>query len=167
MKPRIKLLACNIDMLNAAIRGDEFLEKTLGSGVAQGWNSFGPEALEFARDQLKNDSGSQDWWAHFVLHIRDNKIIGNGGYKGPPDPGGNVEIGYEIAPNYRNQGYAKEMVSQLIAKAHQDARVTKILAHTLSEKNASTRVLRDNSFEPTMQINDPQEGEIWRWELAM
>jgi RimJ/RimL family protein N-acetyltransferase len=151
--------------LNAAIDSDESLGKHLECNVANAWNSFGPGALTNSLKNLIDDPDSYNWRAHFVLHEKDHCIIGNGGYKGAPDAKGKVEIGYEISPGYRNQGYATEMVGLLVNKADRDHRIKKILAYTLSTYNASTRVLRKQGFIKTSGIEDAENGWIWRWEL--
>ena len=42
-----------------------------------------------------------------------------------------------------------------------------VVAHTLAEENPSTAVLTKCGFERTATIADPDEGEIWRWELPL
>ena len=43
-----------------------------------------------------------------------NQVIGDGGYKGNPNPTGEVEIGYEIIESKRKKGYATEAINALI-----------------------------------------------------
>ena len=78
---------------------------------------------------------------------------------------GTVEIGYEITPVYRNQGLATEMTMGLIKNAFKDNRVKSIIAHTLGQENPSTKVLKKCGFKKIEEINDPEEGNIWKWEL--
>jgi RimJ/RimL family protein N-acetyltransferase len=47
------------------------------------------------------------------------------------------------------------------------AGVTTVIAHTLAEPNASTRVLANLGFEHTQTIEDPEDGTIWRWERTL
>jgi len=76
-----------------------------------------------------------------------------------------VEIGYEIALDYRNRGLATEMTKGLIENAFRDERVRLIVAHTLGQDNASTKVLQKCGFKKVEEINDPDDGLIWKWEL--
>ena len=73
--------------------------------------------------------------------------------------------GYEIAPAYRNRGLATEMTKGLIENALKDERVTSIIAHTLGQPTPSTKVLQKCGFEKVDELNDPDEGLIWKWEL--
>lgn len=53
-------------------------------------------------------------WGTYLFLLRDgSSLVGSGGYKGPPRDGV-VEVGYEIAPEYRNQGFAAEAKRALI-----------------------------------------------------
>jgi ribosomal-protein-alanine N-acetyltransferase len=40
-------------------------------------------------------------------------------------------------------------------------RVKNIIAHTLGEENASTKVLTKCGFRKVEEINDPEDGVIW------
>jgi [ribosomal protein S5]-alanine N-acetyltransferase len=42
-----------------------------------------------------------------------------------------------------------------------------VLAHTLGEENPSTAVLRANGFGRGADVEDPEQGVVWRWELAL
>ncbi len=39
-------------------------------------------------------------------------------------------------------------------------------AHTLPAPNASTRVLAKCGFERTGEVEDPEDGLVWRWERS-
>lgn len=73
-------------------------------------------------------------------------MIGAGGYFGPPDEEGSVEIGFSIMPAWRNSGYATELTGMLIKNAFNDIRVRKVIAHTTSENPASRKVLEKSGF---------------------
>lgn len=48
-----------------------------------------------------------DWYAIWMIEIKDGTHIGELSFKGL-DPSGVVEIGYGILPEYENQGYASD-----------------------------------------------------------
>src|SRR6266511_3814277 len=58
-------------------------------------------------------------------------IIGNAGFKGPPDPGGMVEIAYGIVPGFEGRGFATEAATALVTFAFASGLVRLIRAHTL------------------------------------
>ena len=51
------------------------------------------------------------WIGYFILH--QNKIVGVGGYKGPPNDN-RIEIAYGVIPEKEGQGFATEICKQLI-----------------------------------------------------
>lgn len=161
----LKLIPCDTEILKSAIQGNEILAKKINVNVQDNWTEFGVAALQYSLDRLSESEDEKNWWTHFPIHKQDNKLIGSGGYKGKPTTYGIVELGYEIAPNYRNRGLATEMTKGLIENAFRDNRVKFIIAHTLGQENPSTMILRKCKFEKVQEINDPDDGLIWKWEL--
>jgi ribosomal-protein-alanine N-acetyltransferase len=161
----LKLIACNKEILSAAIESNSELAQMLNISIADNWTEFGTIALQYALDKIIENPDENIWWTYFPIHKQDNKLIGSGGYKGMPGEDATVEIGYEIAIDYRNRGLASEMAQGLIDNAFKDIRVKSIIAHTLGQDNASTRVLQKCGFEKVEEINDPEDGLIWKWEL--
>jgi RimJ/RimL family protein N-acetyltransferase len=162
---KLKLISCDTEILNAAIQGNEILAKKLNANVQDNWTEFGVGALQYSLDRLSESEDEKDWWTYLPIYKQDNKLIGSGGYKGKPTNEGTVELGYEIAPDYRNRGLATEMTKGLIENAFKDERVKTIIAHTLGQDNASTKVLQKCGFKKVEEINDPDDGLIWKWEL--
>src|SRR4028119_1412411 len=109
-----------------------------------------------------------DWRDYFFVHPRGRALVGNGGFTGDPDDSGVVEIGYEIAPEHRNRGFATEAARAMIgyAFAHADARVEAVVAHTLAETNASNVVLRKAGMSFVAEVDDPEVGKAWRWRIS-
>ena len=161
----LKLIPCDTEILKTAIQGDEILAKKINVTVQDNWTEFGVVALQYSLDRLSENEEESGWWTYFPVHKQDNKLIGSGGYKGKPTADGTVEIGYEIALDYRNRGLATEMTKGLIENAFRDERVRLIVAHTLGQDNASTKVLQKCGFKKVEEINNPDDGLIWKWEL--
>lgn len=161
----LKLIPCDPEILKSAIAGNEHLTHHMNVTVQDNWTEFGIEALQYSLERLLQGEEEYGWWTYFPIHIQDNKLIGSGGYKGKPSPEGYVELGYEIAPDYRNRGFATEMTKGLIENAFKDHRVKSIIAHTLGQENPSTKVLQKCGFEKVHEINDPADGLIWKWKL--
>jgi len=159
------LIPCDIEILKDAIAGKDRLAKKLNVTVSDNYSEFGTGPLQYSLDKIMESEDEKGWWTYFPIYKAENKLIGTGGYKGSPTPEGLVELGYEIAPEYRNRGLASEMTHGLIKNAFRDSRVKLIIAHTLAEANPSTRVLTKCGFIKAAEINDPDDGLIWRWEL--
>jgi RimJ/RimL family protein N-acetyltransferase len=58
------------------------------------------------------------------------------------------------------------MARLLIELAWREREVRIIRAHTLREENASVRILRRLGFSFIGTIEDPEDGPVWRWDLA-
>jgi [ribosomal protein S5]-alanine N-acetyltransferase len=114
---------------------------------------------------LQKAHGPDPWKFGFaILHRSDQMIIGLCGFAGPPGANGTVEFGYSIAPAYQGKGYATEAATALMDFAIRDPRVRTICAHTLSQPNASTRVLEKCGFNKTKEFVDAEGNRVWRWE---
>ena len=57
------------------------------------------------------------------------------------------------------------MTMGLVENAFRNDNVKSIIAHTLGQENPSTKVLTKCGFDKIKEINDPDEGIIWKWEL--
>jgi [ribosomal protein S5]-alanine N-acetyltransferase len=117
--------------------------------------------------RVKTASAGDPWLLGFSIVDRVNgAVLGGCGFKGPPDSEGVVEIAYGVDPNHRRCGYATEAAQGLIAFAWGSGRVRTIRAHTKSGNVASERVLVKCGFERMGEINDPEDGLVWRWEAG-
>ena len=75
-----------------------------------------------------------------------------------------VEIAYGIVPGYQGQGYATEAAAALVEFAFGSGQVSAVRAHTVPTTNASTRVLKKCGFQCLGEVDDPEDGVVWRWE---
>lgn len=166
----LKLIPCESRHFEAMLEGRGPLEQMLGVNVFDNWFDFpgvaGAEAIRFSHEYLKARPGALGWWTYLFIHAGDNVLIGMGGYKGEADESGAVEIGYAIIPAYRGRGLAVEAARGLVDHAFSHAHIKRVDAHTLAERNASTRVLERVGMKNVGTIHDPEDGEIWRWSLS-
>jgi [ribosomal protein S5]-alanine N-acetyltransferase len=138
------------------------------------------ETLAFidAMDPVDRQEVSPDWLARVhalsepdawllgfaVTHRARQSVIGNCGYKGPPDADGAVEVAYAINLEHRGQGYATEAAEGLTRYAFSDPRVRIVRAHTIERVNASSRVLTKCGFTYIGEVIEPDDGLVCRWE---
>ena len=101
-----------------------------------------------------------------AVDIATRELVGSCAFKSSPTPDGNVEIAYFTYPPFEGKGYATEMARALVALALKSGVVRTIVAHTLPETNASTRVLQKTGMTFVGEVIDPDDGRVWRWELA-
>lgn len=161
----IRLINCNESVLNHILEGDASLAGYLKVGIPQPWSEFGLGVFEYVLAQLKEDPSLAPWWTYLPILEEENTLVGSCGYKGAPTPEGTVEIGYEVARDYRNRGLATQMTQILVKQAFEHPEIKAVLAHTLAEENASCKVLKKCGFEWVEAIHDDEDGDIWKWRL--
>jgi RimJ/RimL family protein N-acetyltransferase len=104
------------------------------------------------------------WGAYLVADRTSRYTVGTCAFKSPPTAEGIVEIAYFTFPPFENQGYATTMAFHLIELAQSDPAVARVIAHTLPQPNASTRVLQKVGMRFVGEVWDPEDGQVWRWE---
>src|ERR671916_939189 len=161
----LRLIAVEPFHVEALSRDKRELAEVVGVAVSDGW----PESPEaFAPPEgggpRRSERPPTDWRGYFFVHPRGRSLVGNSGFTGDPDNSGVVEIGYEIAPEHRNRGFATEAARAMIgyAFAHADARVEAVVAHTLAETNASNAGPRKAGKSFGAEMDDPEVGKAWR-----
>jgi ribosomal-protein-alanine N-acetyltransferase len=159
----IRLVRADVRLLDAALRGDDALGRTLGVHVVPGWVTFS-EALPPTRDSVAADPGRVEWGARLFVAGDPPELVGWGGFKGPPKDGV-VELGYEIAEARQGRGLATAATRAMIDQAFADDRVTAVIAHTLAERNASNRVLEKAGFRFDSEAEE-DGTPVWRWRVA-
>ncbi|MGB5024774.1 MAG: GNAT family N-acetyltransferase [Saprospiraceae bacterium] len=162
--PRLRLLACDLQMVSLLIEDVHRFESVYGLSLVDQWTSFGTDPLNYTL-KLLSDPTQANWWTYLPVLKAKNLVIGTCGYKGKPDDLNRVEIGYEIAPSFRQNAYGLELAKALILDAFQNRQVDSILAHTLPHENASTAILKHCGMQFISSIEDPEDGLIWKWEL--
>ena len=103
-------------------------------------------------------------WCSWIAWLGEAPVA-MGGFKGPPASDGTVEIGYLTFTDLQGRGHATALTGFLVAKAREHG-ASAVIAHTLPETNASTRVLEKNGFARDGIGHDDDVGEVWRWRLA-
>lgn len=161
---RLIMINATPAILKGILRVENSIQDMLDVQVPDHWTEFGREPFEYVLDKITAAPEDTIWWSWLPILVSENTLIGNCGYKGPPTEG-MVEIGYEVARDYRHRGYATEIANTLVTHAFLQPEVNTIVAHTLPEENDSTRVLRKCGFRFVSPVEDPNDGLIWRWHL--
>ena len=100
-------------------------------------------------------------WGSYLARL-DGRAIGIGAFKSAPTPDGEVEIAYMTFPAFERRGHATRMIDVLAGIADQAGAMP--IAHTLPRENASNRALGRNGFSLAGEVEDPEDGLVWRWE---
>ncbi len=151
--PRLTILASSRALLTAELHKPQYFPVLLGAAMPANWPPIGydRDAMEYFLEKLI--AGGRDaagWYNWYALLKADGNVprtlVGSGGFTGPPDATGMVEIGYSIADDWRGQGLATELVAGLVQQAAATGMVRQLVAHTQPENLASQHVLLRNDF---------------------
>jgi len=115
-----------------------------------------------------NASVSPDPFVHSfsLMHKDSGAVIGQCGFKGPPDAQGTIEMAYGVSPDQEGQGFATEAARALRDFALTFAPVQTVIAHTLPAANASRRILAKCGFTHVGEVTDPEDGVVSRFEYS-
>jgi RimJ/RimL family protein N-acetyltransferase len=153
------------EWIEALVDGDAAFAERFGITVVEGWAGF-PEALPHALDAARRHDA--DPWGSHLFFDEDGALVGFAGFTGQPT-GGEVEIGYAVAPARQGRGLATAAARTMIGWAR-DRGARRVIAHTRATPTAAPAVLARGGFTRTATIADPDQGvddDVWRWELQL
>jgi [ribosomal protein S5]-alanine N-acetyltransferase len=99
------------------------------------------------------------------LATADEGVVGACAFTAPPRDG-RVELAYHTFAAFERRGVASAMAAALVEIATAADPALTLVAHTRTEENASTAVLRRLGFVRDGTAVDPDEGVVWRWTRA-
>ena len=169
--PRLELVPATVVLLDAELESPSTLALLLDAQVPGGWppGEYDRPAIEFFRARLAENPDAAGWYGWYALLRAPGGqariVIGAGGFCGPPDADGLVEIGYSIVPAFEKRGLATELVRALVSHAFETGRVRTIIAHTRPENAGSAKVLERCGFTLAGPGREPgpraSSGSVW------
>jgi [ribosomal protein S5]-alanine N-acetyltransferase len=156
----MRLGRAELPLMDAAMMSDDALASALDCEVVPGWATF-VEALQPTRDGLVGAPDGAAWGPRFFVADAPPRLVGWGGFKGPPRDGV-VELGYEIAESCRRRGHATAAVRAMVAEAFAAQDVTMVIAHTLPQRNPSNQLLERLGFKFDGELRQDDEM-TWRF----
>jgi len=156
---RLDLVPGTLPILEAELRGRAPLAELLGIDVPESWPPplYDADAINWMLGRLRDEPRFEAWgFRYFVLRGDERPVaVGDGGYKGPPSSGGDIEIGYSILPEHQRNGFASEAVEGLVARAFESGSVSRVLAETLQDLSPSIGVLEKAGFKLLGEASEP------------
>lgn len=171
----VRLIPLDAALIDAIIRGAPDIETEYGIRIAN--------VMEWSVDVARQTAPlytrlprSWPWGSYLAVTSTSREgasasvstgrqVVGVCAFKDSPNAAGEVEIAYFTYPPYERRGIATAMARELIVIARSQLNAPQVIAHTLPERNASTRVLERNGLRFTGEVMDPEDGRVWRWEL--
>lgn len=148
--PRVGLLPVPYDVAVAAVAGDRTGtgDTLAGLGLRAGAGWPHPDTADALRPLAEHGTDGDDGGWLVVVDADDlggeqrgTVVVGEVGWKGGPDPDGEVEIGYGLAAPACGRGLATEAVGVLAAWAEQQPGVRVLAAQVHPGNEPSLRLL--------------------------
>lgn len=149
--PRLVLVPMTAELVDAELSSPARLAERLEAELPDDWppEFHGEATLRFTRERVAGDDAAAAWWTHLFVQTDGEAptLVGVGGYKGPPDERGDVEIGFSVVASCQRRGLGVEAAAGLCDAAFARG-ATRVLAQTLEDRAASLAVLRRLGFKP-------------------
>ena len=162
---RLTLIASTLAHIRTELESPEQLATLLNAEVSSEWptGEYDRDAMEFFRARMEEGGKEvEGWYGWYALRAADSEapqaLVGAGGYFGPPDTEGTVEVGYSVHPQWQRRGYASELVQMLVEHASTFPEVKRIIAHTTEANPASIAVLLRCGFHAAGA--EPETGKL-------
>ncbi len=149
----MELISSCADHLRIELETPLLLAAKLNATVSKDWppGEYDRDAMLFFLACFESGGDAVNgWYGWYAIDIDPESgarsLVGSGGYFGPPDIAGIVEIGYSVLPQWQRRGYATEIVGALVMHAASFENTKCIIAHTARDNEASKKVLLANGF---------------------
>jgi RimJ/RimL family protein N-acetyltransferase len=165
--PRLVLVVLQPSEIRALISGDTMsASKAAGVVFPPAWpeSADAREGLPWHLGYLETDGRHRAWRIRVVVDRGTNAVVGSVNLKGPPDPVGDVEIGWGIADAWRRRGYACEAVSGVIDWIRQQPGAASVTATIADDNVASQGLAQKLGFVRTARLR--RERPVWYRSVA-
>lgn len=138
----------------------------LGAAIPSDWPGNWMRTVRWRLDDLADDPAAPPWLLRAIVPREpERRLIGHIGFHDRPDPGGKVEVGYTVWPEYRRRGYALEAVEALFDWAGREHGIHRFVASVGPWNEPSLGLVRKLRFVQTGVQWDDEDGEELVFEL--
>jgi len=165
---RLDLVPMSLAMMEALQRGDlESAQQMVGYRIPADWPQAMESVLRFRIAIARERPETLPLLLLAMVLGSDPKIVvGRFGFHGPVDDDGMIEIGYEVFPQYRRQGYAREAVLAMMSWVRRDPAVLRFRASVSPQNLPSRNLVTGLGFIEVGSQWDEEDGEETLFELA-
>jgi len=158
--PRLRLVDLSLAALKALLADD------LDAGGRITGIALTPDLIsernkrtwKYRVDLLTADPGAVSWALPQVALNGDGEIVGRGGFHGPPDERGMVEVGYAIDPEHRRKGYATALLAAMLKRAAEAPDALVVRASISPDNVASLATVAKFGFAHVGELMDDEDG---------
>jgi RimJ/RimL family protein N-acetyltransferase len=141
------------------------VESVLGVEAPGEWAQTIPARERLA--QVVADPLELPWLVRAMVSRATQSVVGSVGFHGPPDSQGRVEIGYDVLPEQRRRGYAREALLGLVGWAFATGEVRTCVASIAPQNTASRALVGSLAFCHVGEQVDEIDGLELLYERAL
>jgi RimJ/RimL family protein N-acetyltransferase len=165
--PRLDLHELPLELMRAVLARDWATAAALAPFPADAEAFEGSDhVLQLRVGQLEKDPSEQPWLYRAAVLRETGRVVGRAGFHAPPDETGTVEIGYEVLPPQRRQGFAAEMAVGLMRWGAEHG-ATACLASIRPDNTPSLALTRRLGFVRIGEQVDDIDGLEWVFRLPL
>jgi ribosomal-protein-alanine N-acetyltransferase len=140
--PQLRLIPCTVAAAQAAATDRAVFAALLGVRVPDDWPAEDLRDFLPVYGRIVDEAAArQGWGIWLMLDPAEGVLVGDIGFKGPPDSLRTAEIGYSVLPAFQDRGYASEAARALVAWGFAQPGIRRIVANCRADNAASIRVL--------------------------
>jgi ribosomal-protein-alanine N-acetyltransferase len=153
---RLILIGADAPLLLAEQSSPQSFAAAIEAVVPPSWppEHHDQDVIEWVLGSLKLLVPGKPWNMYYIVLKTPRTVIGTCGFKGPPDTGGCVEVGYSVVQEFRGRGVATEALKKLIGTAF-DEGATEVAAETYPSLTPSLKVLEKCGMTFTGDGSEP------------
>lgn len=158
---RLDLVPMSLELMEALLGGDlQSAQKMVGYRIPSDWPEVMESVLRFRIPLARAHPDALPLLLlAMVLRVDPEVVVGRLGFHGPADDDGMLEIGYEVFPAYRRQGYAREAVLAMFQWAQRDPAVHRFRASVGPANAPSRNLVTGLGFVEVGSQWDDEDGE--------
>ncbi len=159
--PQLRLIPCTVAAAQAATADRAAFAVLLGVRVPDDWPADDLRDFLPVYDKIVDEQAARAGWGIWLmLEPAAGALVGDIGFKGPPDALHTAEIGYSVLPAFQRHGYASEAARALVAWGFTQPGIRRIVANCRADNAASIRVLQKAGLRRTGRDRDQLTWEI-------
>lgn len=159
---RLKIIPLTKEQFRLLLNGVSKLEEDMNlASSGKLLNADTQQAMEMLYKESLLHPHNYFWYTNWQIILKsENKAIGSMCFMKEPNCNGQVEIGYGINDDYRNNGYMTEAVICIYQWAFLQEDVSQIIAETEIDNYSSQKVLEKSGMIKHMH----RDNSIW-WKI--
>ena len=158
---RLDLVPMSLELMEALLSGDlEAAQPMVGYRIPADWPQVMESVLRFRVPIARSQPAALPLLLRaMVLRANPAVVVGRLGFHGPTDNDGMLEIGYEVFPEHRRRGYAREAALAMLRWAQRDPAVLRFRVSVSPQNLPSRNLVTGLGFLEVGTQWDNEDGE--------